>query len=51
MKQYELALKFFDIEDLGHVLASSVKENGDVLKSPAIIEAKKFGETISADCQ
>lgn len=46
LKQYELALKFFDIEDLGHVLARSVKEKGDVLGTPAIAEAKKLGEAI-----
>lgn len=46
LKQYELALKFFDIEDLGHVLARGVKEKGDVQGTPALDEAKKLGETI-----
>lgn len=46
LKQYELALRFFDIEDAGHVLVRSVKDKGDVLKTDAIAEAKALGEQI-----
>lgn len=46
LKQYELALKFFGIEDMGNVLARSVKDKGDVLKTEAIAKAKALGERI-----
>lgn len=46
LKQYELALKFFDIEDLGHILVRSVKEKGDIQKTSAITEAQNLGERI-----
>lgn len=46
LKQYELALKFFDIEDAGRILARGVREKGDILNAPAIEEARMLGDSI-----
>lgn len=45
-KQYEMALKFFNIEDCGRVLVRNVKEKGDIKNTSALEEARQLGESI-----
>lgn len=44
--QYQLCLKFFNIEDAGTILVRNVKEKGDILNSQALNQAKELGLTI-----
>lgn len=42
--QYELALRFFNLEDGGRVLVRGVRECGDIRQTPALEEAYTLGE-------
>lgn len=44
--QYKMVLRFFNIEDLGHVLVPSVKDKGDILKTEALAEAERMGRKV-----
>lgn len=44
--QYEMALKFFNIQDCGRVLVRSVKDKGDILNTDALEAARKLGNSI-----
>lgn len=44
--QYEMALKFFNIQDCGRVLVRNVKEKGDIQNTSALEEARMLGQTI-----
>lgn len=44
--QYEMALKFFNIQDCGRILVRSVKDKGDVLSTTALEDARRLGATI-----
>lgn len=41
--QYQLALKFFDLEDLGNVLVRGVKDKGEIEETTALQEAFALG--------
>lgn len=44
--QYEMALKFFNIQDCGRVLVRNVKDKGDILNTNALDEARMLGQRI-----
>lgn len=44
--QYEMALKFFNIQDCGRVLVRNVKEKGDIQNTDSLEEARKLGRSI-----
>ncbi|MCQ2092989.1 MAG: flavodoxin family protein [Fibrobacter sp.] len=44
--QYEMALKFFNIQDCGRILVRSVKDKGDVQSTTALEDARRLGATI-----
>lgn len=44
--QYEMALKFFNIQDCGRVLVRNVKDKGDILNTDALESARKLGASI-----
>lgn len=46
VKQYEMCLDFFNIEDLGQILVREVKDKGDILHTSALDEAFSFGKRI-----
>ena len=41
--QYELALRFFNIEDGGRILVRGVRERGDIRQTAALQEAYELG--------
>ncbi|MCQ2974110.1 MAG: flavodoxin family protein [Bacteroidales bacterium] len=47
IKQYELCLNFFHLEDAGKILVRGVKDKGDIKNTNALEEAKKLGERIN----
>ena len=46
LTEYNLCLKFFDIEDAGKVLVRGVKDKGDINNTNALNEAYKLGYSI-----
>lgn len=46
LTQYQLCLKFFNIEDAGKVLVRGVKEKGDIRNTDALERAFELGRTI-----
>ncbi len=44
--QYRLCVKFFKLEDMGHVLVRGVREKGDIVNTTALQEALKLGQNI-----
>lgn len=44
--QYQLVLRFFELEDAGMVLVSGVKDKGDVENSDGLSRAYKLGLSI-----
>ena len=46
VKQYELCLNFFKLEDAGHVLVRGAKEKGDVRNCDALEEAFNLGQNL-----
>ena len=46
LTEYNLCLKFFNIEDAGKVLVRGVKDKGDIKNIDALNEAYKFGLSI-----
>ena len=46
LTEYNLCLKFFNIEDAGKVLVRGVKDKGDIKNTDALNEAYKFGLSI-----
>lgn len=44
--QYQLILDYFHLENAGMVVASGVKEKGDILNHPALEEGFRLGATI-----
>ena len=44
--QYQLCLKFFRLEDIGHILVRGVKDKGDIEKTEALNKAYKLGKNI-----
>lgn len=44
--QYEMALKFFNIQDCGRVLVRNVKDKGDIQNTDALESARKLGASI-----
>ena len=46
LTEYNLCLKFFNIEDTGKVLVRGVKDKGDIKNTDALNEAYKFGQSI-----
>ena len=46
LTEYNLCLKFFDIEDAGKVLVRGVKDKGDINNTDALNEAYRLGESI-----
>ena len=43
LTEYDLCLKFFDIEDAGKVLVRGVKDKGDIKNTDALNEAYRLG--------
>ena len=46
VRQYELTLRFFDLESIGEVFARGVKDVGDIERRPVLREAYDLGESI-----
>ena len=46
VRQYELTLRFFDLESIGEVFARGVKDVGDIEGRPVLREAYDLGESI-----
>ena len=46
LTEYDLCLKFFDIEDAGKVLVRGVKDKGDIKNTDALNEAYRLGCSI-----
>ena len=46
LTQYQLCLKFFRLEDIGHILVRGVKDKGDIEKTEALNKAYKLGKNI-----
>ena len=46
LKQYQLCLNFFHIEDAGHVLVRGAKEKGGVRDTKALEEAEAMGRAV-----
>jgi len=47
IKQYQLCLNYFHIEDAGHVLVRGAKEKGGVRGTKALEEAEALGRAIA----
>ena len=46
LTEYNLCLKFFNIEDAGKVLARGAKDKGDIKNTDTLNEAYKLGLSI-----
>ena len=46
LTEYNLCLKFFDMEDAGKVLVRGVKDKGDIKNTPYLEEAYQLGASI-----
>lgn len=44
--QYRLCLNFFKIEDAGMVLASGIKDKGEIVRSTFLADARELGQRI-----